>query len=42
MADWSLRAQLVAWVLLPQLVLWVAGGAATHRLAVSYGRYENS
>ncbi|QBE61695.1 sensor histidine kinase [Pseudoduganella lutea] len=35
-ADWSLRSQLVAWVLLPQLVLWVAGGAATYRLAVSY------
>lgn len=32
----SLQRQLVAWVLLPQLVLWLAGGAATYRLAVRY------
>jgi two-component system sensor histidine kinase TctE len=32
----SLRRQLVIWVLLPQLVLWVAGGFATYRLAVRY------
>jgi two-component system sensor histidine kinase TctE len=32
----SLRRQLVLWVLLPQLVLWVAGGFATYRLAVRY------
>jgi len=35
-SGWSLHRQLVAWVLLPQLVLWGAGGAATYRLAVSY------
>jgi two-component system sensor histidine kinase TctE len=32
----SLRRQLVIWVLLPQLVLWLAGGVATYRLAVRY------
>lgn len=32
----SLRRQLVIWVLLPQLVLWLAGGIATYRLAVRY------
>ncbi|KGF79350.1 histidine kinase [Massilia sp. JS1662] len=32
----SLRRQVVIWVLLPQLVLWVAGGFATYRLAVRY------
>lgn len=32
----SLRRQLLIWVLLPQLVLWGAGGVATYRLAVSY------
>ena len=32
----SLRRQLIIWVLLPQLVLWVAGGIATYRLAVRY------
>lgn len=32
----SLRRQLVVWVLLPQLVLWGAGGWATYRLAVRY------
>jgi two-component system, OmpR family, sensor histidine kinase TctE len=34
--DRSLRRQLLIWVLLPQLVLWGAGGFATYRLAVSY------
>lgn len=32
----SLHRQLVIWVLLPQLVLWLAGGIATYRLAVRY------
>lgn len=32
----SLHRQLVIWLLLPQLVLWLAGGFATYRLAVSY------
>jgi two-component system sensor histidine kinase TctE len=32
----SLHRQLVLWVLLPQLILWVAGGIATYRLAVRY------
>jgi two-component system sensor histidine kinase TctE len=32
----SLRRQLVIWVLLPQLILWFAGGIATYRLAVRY------
>lgn len=32
----SLRRQLLIWVLLPQLVLWCAGGIATYRLAVRY------
>lgn len=32
----SLRRQLLIWVLLPQLVLWGAGGVATYRLAVNY------
>jgi two-component system sensor histidine kinase TctE len=32
----SLRRQLLIWVLLPQLVLWFAGGVATYRLAVRY------
>ncbi len=32
----SLQRQLVLWVLLPQLVLWMAGGMATYRLAVHY------
>jgi two-component system sensor histidine kinase TctE len=32
----SLHRQLVVWVLLPQLVLWLAGGIATYRLAVRY------
>jgi two-component system sensor histidine kinase TctE len=32
----SLQRKLVIWVLLPQLVLWLAGGFATYRLAVHY------
>lgn len=32
----SLHSQLALWVLLPQLVLWLAGGFATYRLAVYY------
>lgn len=35
-AGLSLHRQLVLWVLLPQLVLWLAGGFATYRLAVHY------
>ena len=31
-----LSRQLLLWVLLPQVVLWMAGGAATYRLASSY------
>jgi len=32
----SLHRQLALWVLVPQLVLWLAGGFATYRLAVHY------
>ena len=32
----SLHRQLLLWLVLPQLVLWLAGGAATYRLAASY------
>ena len=32
----SLRRQLLLWLVLPQLVLWLAGGAATYRLAAGY------
>jgi two-component system sensor histidine kinase TctE len=32
----SLSRQLLLWVLLPQVVLWVAGGVAAYRLAASY------
>ncbi|WP_457325657.1 sensor histidine kinase [Roseateles sp. P5_E11] len=32
----SLRRQLVIWVVLPQIVLWLAGGLASYRLAVGY------
>lgn len=32
----SLARQLLLWVLLPQLVLWMAGGVATYRFAASY------
>jgi two-component system sensor histidine kinase TctE len=31
-----LHHQLVIWVVVPQLVLWLGGGIATYRLAVSY------
>ncbi len=31
-----LSRQLLLWVLLPQVVLWMAGGAAAYRLAASY------
>lgn len=32
----SLSRQLLLWLVLPQLVLWMAGGAATYRLAAGY------
>ena len=32
----KLSRQLLLWVLLPQVVLWMAGGAAAYRLAASY------
>lgn len=32
----SLHRQLLLWLVLPQLVLWLAGGAATYRLAAGY------
>jgi len=32
----SLRRQLLLWLLLPQLVLWIAGGIATYQLAAGY------
>ena len=32
----SLARQLLLWVLLPQLVLWIAGGVATYKFAASY------
>lgn len=32
----SLARQLLLWVLLPQLVLWMAGGVATYRFAAGY------
>ncbi|WP_310734653.1 sensor histidine kinase [Azohydromonas caseinilytica] len=32
----SLQRQLLLWLLLPQLVLWLAGGFATYRLAAGY------
>jgi two-component system sensor histidine kinase TctE len=34
--DWSLHRQLVMWVVIPQLVLWLGGGLATYRLAIRY------
>lgn len=34
----SLRRQLLLWLLLPQLVLWIAGGVATYQLAAGYAR----
>lgn len=35
-AQRSLRRQLLLWLVLPQLILWLAGGAATYRLAAGY------
>ena len=32
----SLARQLLLWLLLPQLVLWMAGGVATYRFAAGY------
>lgn len=32
----SLRRQLLIWLLLPQLVLWLGGGALTYRIALNY------
>jgi two-component system sensor histidine kinase TctE len=32
----SLKRQLLLWLLLPQLLLWLAGGALTYRIALSY------
>ena len=32
----SLHRKLLLWLLLPQLILWVAGGVATYRLAAGY------
>ncbi|SFU91826.1 sensor histidine kinase [Pseudoduganella namucuonensis] len=32
----SLHRKLLLWLLLPQLILWLAGGVATYRLAASY------
>ena len=32
----SLRRQLLLWVLLPQLVLWLAGALFTYKLAARY------
>jgi two-component system sensor histidine kinase TctE len=32
----SLQRKLLLWLLLPQLILWVAGGIATYRLAAGY------
>lgn len=32
----SLHRQLLLWLLLPQLILWLAGGAATYQLALRY------
>lgn len=35
-AGLSLKRQLLLWLLLPQLVLWLAGGVLTYRVALSY------
>ena len=35
-ASRSLRHQLLLWLLLPQLVLWLGGGALTYRIALNY------
>ena len=32
----SLKRQLLLWLLLPQLILWLAGGALAYRMALSY------
>ena len=32
----SLKRQLLIWLLLPQLVLWLVGGALTYRIALQY------
>ena len=32
----SLRRQLLLWLLLPQLILWLGGGALTYRIALNY------
>ncbi len=32
----SLKRQLLLWLMLPQLVLWLVGGALTYRVALSY------
>ncbi len=32
----SLRRQLLLWLLLPQMVLWLGGGALTYRIALNY------
>ncbi|MEY5100242.1 MAG: hypothetical protein RJA36_2961, partial [Pseudomonadota bacterium] len=32
----SLARQLLLWMLLPQLVLWIAGGVAAYRFAAGY------
>ncbi|MFT6591000.1 MAG: two-component system sensor histidine kinase TctE [Rhodoferax sp.] len=35
-AGLSLKRQLLLWLLLPQLLLWLVGGALTYRIALSY------
>lgn len=35
-ASQSLRRQLLLWLLLPQLALWLGGGALTYRMALNY------
>lgn len=35
-ASLSLRRQLLLWLLAPQLVLWLGGGALTYRMALNY------
>ena len=32
----SLKRQLLLWLLLPQLLLWLVGGALTYRITLSY------
>ncbi|WP_296486224.1 sensor histidine kinase N-terminal domain-containing protein, partial [Rhodoferax sp.] len=32
----SLKRQLLLWLLLPQLVLWLVGGTLAYRIALSY------